>query len=285
MRYWDLLKSSKSTIKLKKDQIDTLLSCCRVWSTIITKQRNLKQGQTVDEDEIEFVEEVCDEFKEWFKDEPKLESMKDEWRRLHGELRNDQMWWQKKKTKIVNYLKQQSEELDEAARQKLEECATWIGTLCAGVAVLCTAAAAAAFVVGGGAAIVGAVVVIAGAISGTAYAANSAYNEANKEAKLLRMKSADSIKLATKMKNIAKGFKEMTQDSGKMDKLFGDFMDDMRKPKKVSGKVQKMHDKKKYNLKKLQFHVASIIKSFELLQKHSIDILETIDHAQNRFNQ
>merc|ERR1711902_160231 len=83
--------------------------------------------------------------------------------------------------------------------------------------------------------------------------------------------------MGTKMEKIAQGFKDMTQDSNRMDKLFTDFMDDMRKPKGKKEQIEKMNEKRKYNLRILQINVKHIIGSFEALQKHSIEILDTID--------
>merc|ERR1712048_91315 len=103
------------------------------------------------------------------------------------------------------------------------------------------------------------------------------------KANKLYEKANQSQILMTKMEKIAQGFKDMTQDSGRMDKLFTDFMDDMKNPKEKSGKIDKMNEKRKYNLIILQSNVKSIIGSFELLQKHSNEILETIDKAQDRF--
>merc|ERR1711902_145351 len=104
------------------------------------------------------------------------------------------------------------------------------------------------------------------------------------KANKLYKKANQSQILMTKMEKIAQGFKDMTQDSNRMDKLFTDFMDDMRKPKGKHAQIEKMNEKRKYNLRILQINVKHIIGSFEALQKHSIEILDTIDKAQDRFN-
>ena len=87
MRYWDLLQESKGIIRLKKDQIDTLLDYCSEWKNILEKQIEEKRnGKDLDEDEIEFVELVRDELKQWFEDKPEIEEIKGKWRKLLGEL-------------------------------------------------------------------------------------------------------------------------------------------------------------------------------------------------------
>merc|ERR1711997_1316830 len=112
---------------------------------------------------------------------------------------------------------------------------------------------------------------------------NSLKKKDKTEAAKLKKKANKSQILMTKMEKIAQGFKDMTQDSGRMDKLFTDFMNDMQTPKKKNNKNAKMHEKKKINLISLQSNVKSIIASFKSLQKHSEDILKTIDKAQDRF--
>ena len=87
MKYWQLLKESKSTIKRKNDQIYPLLEYSKEWNNIITKQRALGRGQQMEDDEIEFIEYVCSAFKEWFKDESNIKSIKDKWNKLFVEFR------------------------------------------------------------------------------------------------------------------------------------------------------------------------------------------------------
>merc|ERR1712048_688566 len=146
MLYWKLLQKSKGTIKLKKNQVDTLLDYCQEWHAIIGKQRKAKTP--LDEDEIGFIGYVCEAFKEWFKDEPKIEKIKEQWAALYEELRHEQLWWQQKKTEIVAFLKKQKEKMEKEAREALMTCSSWIGSLCEGLGVVMIAVGVVVLAVG-----------------------------------------------------------------------------------------------------------------------------------------
>merc|ERR1712228_1156737 len=164
MRYWTLLKESKGTIKEKKGGIDSLLDICEQWNIIITKQRKLTQGSQLNDDEIGFIKYVCDEFKEWFKDEPKIESIRQKWSDLYKELSVEQAWWQRKKTEIVDFLKKQKDKIDAARLKKLNQSSTWMSKLLIGIGTVLATSAAVVLVVGGIALFAAAVITIGAAV-------------------------------------------------------------------------------------------------------------------------
>ena len=188
--------------------------------------------------------------------------------------------------------------MEKEAKEKLLQCSSWIGSLLVGVGTVMAAAGAIVLVVGAVGVIVGASVVSAGVAVGAAAVAavgavvigggmmiNDKVKKANAtEAARLKSKANKSQQLMTKMEKITQGFKDMAQDSGRMDKLFMDFMNEMQNPKKKSASIDKMQQRRKINLVLLQSNVKSIIGSFAALQKYSIEILDTIDKAQDRFN-
>ena len=294
MEYWDLLKTSKSTIKFKKDQIETLLDCCKEWNAIITKQRKLKDGEKMSDDEIEFVEFVCEEFKEWFKDEPKIEAIKHKWNALYKKLRNEQLWWQRKRTEINGILQEKRDDLTKEAREKLNKSTTWMGSLLVGVGTALQIASAVITVCGGfgiGPAVPSGVTsgmkTVGAGMKTLGNQINKKHAQKNEaEAERLMREAAEAQRLMKRMDGIYASFYSMTQDAGKMDQLFSDFMDSMKSQSKSGGKIfDGMNRKgKAVNLVMLQTNVKRIIASFKALQATSNRILQTIDNAQNRFN-
>ena len=76
MHYWDLLKQSKSITKLFKDKVDTVLRASKEWNDILSTSI---RGDKLNDEQIEFVSFVFDEYKNYFASNESFNALNDEW--------------------------------------------------------------------------------------------------------------------------------------------------------------------------------------------------------------
>eukprot|EP01083_Nonionella_stella_P049194 131209_1 len=75
MEYWELLKTSKSSIKSFKNKVDSIADVCDEWNKILLQQMDGKQLQ---KKQIDFTSYVADEFKAYFDNDDAIFNQKNQ---------------------------------------------------------------------------------------------------------------------------------------------------------------------------------------------------------------
>eukprot|EP01084_Bolivina_argentea_P310230 536785_1 len=269
IEYWTLFTKSKQIIQSKKKHIDVIIDLCFKWQQVLQKRKNLSNGETLDNKDLDFMKNIGKAFTQWFKCESDMKIIGQNWNNLLKQLQCQELYW-KKTVSEINALIEKEVANVEAEKQKKKtfwaKCFKRIAKVIGFVSDI--SAAVIGILFGGG---------TAESIRRNIFNPAIQYFEAKSQIDPDLLKQIKQLKqLGQDAKMIEETFIEMKKNSGKMDKFFGDFITILRRPMKRMNKIDKKM-RNKFNFIVIEINVKHMIKSFEQLQKLCVEILTQIE--------